>query len=119
MSDTSDEMAAGAPLYELYMEREQEEWRTPDGRSMKISDVTNSRLLNSIRYVQRLLNRCDELLRMQGTWLKPGVDTIAADDYENACDTANKTALDVQHKLSRLLDEAKRRKLPMPRKPSV
>ena len=119
MSDTSDEMAAGAALYELYMEREQEEWRTRDGRSMKISDMTDSHLLNSIRYVQRLLNRCDELLRMQGTWLEPGVDTIAADHFEDACDEADETASNIRLKLSRLLDEAKRRGLPLPTMPRI
>ena len=119
MCDSYGDAPLAADIEPQPEELEVDEWRTRDGRTMNISDMTDAHLLNSIRFVQRLLNRCDKLLQMQGTWMEPGANTIAADHFEDACDEADETASNIRLKLSRLLDEAKRRGLPLPTMPRI
>lgn len=58
MSDTTDDMEAGAALYEAHLERIEEDvrkkvWTTRDGQRMKISDMADSHLTNTINLIRR------------------------------------------------------------------
>lgn len=57
MSDTDDDMAAGAALYEdmldsLQANIDKKVWVTRDGQRIKIKNMEDSHLLNAIRYIR-------------------------------------------------------------------
>ena len=58
MSDTTDDMEIGAALYEAHLERIQEQvdkklWQTRSGEVIKISNMGDSHLVNTIRLLRR------------------------------------------------------------------
>ena len=58
MSDTSDDMAAKAQLYEAHMEMIEEtidkrKWETKDGKILSFEDMTTSHIENCIRMLTR------------------------------------------------------------------
>ncbi len=51
MSDTEDDMAAGAQLYE--QSRENPTWTTRDGKNIPVTKMSDSHLVNTIRLIER------------------------------------------------------------------
>ena len=109
----------GRDLYDDPNPPREDEWRTRDGRVVVVSNMTDSHLLNTIRYLHRQLNACNSIIHAGGTWLAPSEGTIAADDFEGLYDEACEASIAYENKLVTMIRETERRRLNVPARPSI